>query len=155
MYTQKLNESAFLIHDFLSGKECRDYIFMSEDKGYETSDLRSLRGKALQLPKLRNNYRLILDDVNMAEHFWKRFKSVDLFDIEGYQPIGLNERFRFYRYSPMVWTYAMTLGMKTDTLASLIISLATAVSSFKPLGRPVFLSSPPVSATSLVFMLSM
>ena len=56
-------------------------------------------GPVLQ-PEVRNNSRVIFDDPELAQHFWERTASHLPRILSGRQAIGLNERFRFYRYVP-------------------------------------------------------
>ena len=48
--------------------------------------------------EIRDNDRVIWDNPQIAEQIWEMVKDMLPADIDGYEPIGLNERFRFYRY---------------------------------------------------------
>lgn len=49
---------------------------------------------------MRNNDRVIADDVGMAKRIWNRVEGFVPRILAGRQVLGLNERFRFYRYAP-------------------------------------------------------
>ena len=54
---------------------------------------------------VRNNDRLIVDDPAWAEALWDRVRHV-FPHANDHPPIGLNERFRFYRYRPGQYFHA-------------------------------------------------
>jgi prolyl 4-hydroxylase len=87
------------IDDFLTPQECETFIALSEDAGYDVATITTGTGFVMR-PDIRNNDRVIWDDIPLAARFWERLAP--LFDAPFYDlnPIGLNERFRFYRYSP-------------------------------------------------------
>jgi predicted 2-oxoglutarate/Fe(II)-dependent dioxygenase YbiX len=51
-------------------------------------------------PEIRNNERVILDDPERALDLWQRVSQYIPSTIGKWRAIGLNERFRFYRYDP-------------------------------------------------------
>jgi len=53
------------------------------------------------IENVRNNDRIIFDDITLAEKFYHRAKEMlpEIFD-DMWKLKGLNERFRFYRYKP-------------------------------------------------------
>ena len=85
-------ESVFVIHGFLTGDECDDLIARSEALGYEAATV----GDVL-LTQMRNNARVILDDPGLASTLWDRARPF-LPQSDGCEAVGLNDRFRFYRY---------------------------------------------------------
>ena len=52
------------------------------------------------MPELRNNTRVILDDVPRANDLWSRLARWAPSLRNHGRAVGLNERFRFYRYAP-------------------------------------------------------
>ena len=55
----------------------------------------------VMMPELRNNTRVILDDVPCAAALWERLAPAIPARIGGASvAVGLNERLRFYRYGP-------------------------------------------------------
>jgi predicted 2-oxoglutarate/Fe(II)-dependent dioxygenase YbiX len=89
----------FVIPNFFSGDECARYIAEAEATGFEAATIQTRKGAVLDAG-IRNNERLILDDKDLAHALWLRLREhIPLF-MDGRQAIGLNERFRFYRYEP-------------------------------------------------------
>lgn len=93
------------IENFLSEQECQDLIFFSENKGYQeaTVTLKSSgenQGKSEQkmMKNVRNNYRLMYQDEQLAQKYWQSLKEFCLQKIENNEVIGLNSQFRFYKY---------------------------------------------------------
>lgn len=86
-------ENVFVIEGFLSEPECDDLIVRSEAMGFEAASV----GDVI-IPTMRNNARVILDDPALAEALWSRAKPLLPERIDGWEAVGLNERFRFYRY---------------------------------------------------------
>jgi predicted 2-oxoglutarate/Fe(II)-dependent dioxygenase YbiX len=90
-------DQIFVIHDLLTSDECEHFVALSEASGYDDAPITAPTG-FLMRKDVRNNERLILDDLELARRFWqsaKPFIPTPLFDSEA---IGFNERFRFYRY---------------------------------------------------------
>lgn len=94
-----LGESIFLIHDFLSPEECEHLIAASERTGYEEASINTLYGPQLR-PEVRDNMRVILDDDALAAEWFHRAAPLLPNRIGKWEVIGLNERFRYYRYDP-------------------------------------------------------
>jgi len=93
-------ENIATIDDFLTAEECQHYIGLSEQGGYDGATITTESGGVLR-PEVRNNDRYILDDKNIAALLWQRMSHL----IENpyhnrWEPLGLNERLRFYRYDP-------------------------------------------------------
>ncbi len=89
----------FTVSDLLSPAECADFITQSEVIGYDLATINSLGGQVVNT-KVRNNDRVILDDESLAESLWQKVQPHAPSDIFGRCVLGLNERFRFYRYQP-------------------------------------------------------
>lgn len=88
----------YTIADFFSQAECRTHIDATEAQGYEAATINTRKG-TIAAPDIRNNSRLIVDDTAAATSLWARLRpSIPAF-LDGRQAIGLNERFRFYRYA--------------------------------------------------------
>ncbi len=87
----------FTLTDFLTPTECQMFIHSSENTGYEEAEIHTLKGSK-RLIHVRNNDRIIFDDPLLAEKlFLKAQKYLPAIHQE-MRLIGLNERFRFYRY---------------------------------------------------------
>ena len=84
-----------LAREFLTPPQCREMIERSEAAGYEAARL----SDGSRRTDVRNNDRLIFDDPALAREWWERIQeAVPVLPFA--RPIGLNERFRFYRYRP-------------------------------------------------------
>ena len=90
---------AFLVRDFLSTRRCAALIRETELEGYTTAPVTTEHGP-VDLPDIRNNHRVIWDDEALAEELWDGCSELDLPWEDGCRPLGLNPRFRFYRYRP-------------------------------------------------------
>lgn len=86
------------IDNFLTPRECEDLIFFSEVKGFEEATV-SLRKGAKMIKSLRNNDRLVYTDQLMADKYWEKLKAYCPEEIEGAVAVGVNEQFRFYKYT--------------------------------------------------------
>jgi predicted 2-oxoglutarate/Fe(II)-dependent dioxygenase YbiX len=89
----------FTVANILSPAECANYIALSENIGYTEAPITTHRGFELR-PEIRNNERVILDDPERALDLWQRVSEYIPSTIGKWRAIGLNERFRFYRYDP-------------------------------------------------------
>ena len=87
----------FVIRDFLTPAECAAFIAQSEAAGYEEATITTLAG-AVMNKHYRDNSRLILDDPELATRLWQRIEPFLPAQIWNWHIVGLNERFRFYRY---------------------------------------------------------
>jgi predicted 2-oxoglutarate/Fe(II)-dependent dioxygenase YbiX len=92
-------ESTYVVPDLLTPEECREYVELTEAKGYEAAPITTAAGFKMR-PDIRNNTRVIVDDPERAEALWLRSRDEIPTFFRGRQAIGLNERFRFYRYDP-------------------------------------------------------
>ncbi len=97
MQVQTVNDGIFTIKNFLSSEECQHWIDFSEEQGFEAATVQ-LGQQTVSMPQVRNNYRFIHDDHDLAQQLWDRLPQAAQPPIETGYPIGLNERFRFYKY---------------------------------------------------------
>ena len=93
----------FTVHDFLSAEECKSFIEFSERHNYAPAPLTTSRGPVMD-PEIRNNDRVMVDDAGLAQRFWARLAPLVprlMLDWEDAPrlAVGLNERFRFFRYA--------------------------------------------------------
>jgi predicted 2-oxoglutarate/Fe(II)-dependent dioxygenase YbiX len=86
-----------IVEKFLTPEECKGFIDFSEKQGYQESLIRSKDGEVMN-KDIRDNDRVIWDNPQVANQLWELVKDMMPVDIEGYEPTGLNERLRFYRY---------------------------------------------------------
>lgn len=87
----------FVIHDFLSLEECEQFIRVTEEAGYGDAPINTLAGFVMR-KDVRNNDRVMIDDIPLAQHLWQRAQEFFPARYLRWEPIGLNERFRYYRY---------------------------------------------------------
>jgi prolyl 4-hydroxylase len=92
-------EGIFTVPDLLTPEECREYIALTEAIGYTAAPITTAGGFKMR-PEIRNNTRVIVDDADRAAELWGRLRDHVPPFLRGRQAIGLNERFRFYRYDP-------------------------------------------------------
>jgi prolyl 4-hydroxylase len=83
----------------LSPEECSAMIALAEQVGFVDAPVTTGRGFVM-MPELRNNTRVILDDVVRAAALWRTLAAAVPERRAGYRAVGLNERFRIYRYEP-------------------------------------------------------
>jgi len=87
----------FVIHGFLSPEGCERLTERSEQLGYADAPINTAFGPLLR-KDVRDNQRLLLDDPELATAWWDLAKGLLVADWCGWEAVGLNERFRFYRY---------------------------------------------------------
>lgn len=97
MEAQELSTGVFVVPDFFTKKECKDWIAFSEAKGYEEAKINTGRRQII-MKSVRNNERVIYDDLDLAEQLWLRVQPFVPKETEWSNACGLNERFRFYKY---------------------------------------------------------
>lgn len=93
-------EDLFVIENFLSDSECNDLINQSEKIGYEEAMVQTGENSQSLLKSVRNNDRILYKNTHLADKFFKLSEHFLIQKFEEYQIAGLNEMFRFYRYSP-------------------------------------------------------
>ena len=103
---QELSSRSFVIEDLFTIDDCLDYIERCETVGFADAPVTTANGPVM-MQHIRNNERVIIDDVSWAEQLYERIKpwvpeswrQLEHDDTQ-YTMSGLNERLRFYRYSP-------------------------------------------------------
>jgi len=86
------------IAGFLSAAECEAYVRLGESIGYEEAPVSTAAGMVM-IKDVRNNDRIMLDDAQRAAGLWQRVRPVVPPRFKNkWQPVGVNERLRFYRY---------------------------------------------------------
>jgi prolyl 4-hydroxylase len=91
-----MNFTLFTLPRLLSAAECEAMIAMGEARGFAPAPVTTAAGFQMR-PDIRNNTRVMVDDVALAALVWERVAPA-LADQPGV--LGVNERFRFYRYTP-------------------------------------------------------
>jgi predicted 2-oxoglutarate/Fe(II)-dependent dioxygenase YbiX len=85
------------VESFFSKEECEQYIQASENIGFDAASVTTTSGQAM-MPEIRNNSRVNIEDAQLAETLWQRIKPFVPSPLFRREAIGLNERWRFYRY---------------------------------------------------------
>lgn len=99
MERRDLTPSIFTIGGVLTADECREMIAIANERGFDPATINAWDGPRLD-KETRNNDRVIVDDLDLARRLWVRVHEFIPRMRAGRQVRGLNERFRFYRYTP-------------------------------------------------------
>ena len=94
-----IDKDIFTVSAVFTPLECEELIAKGEDIGFEAASVTTSSGPQM-MTNVRNNDRVIMEDVSFAHSVWERVRSIVPQEIEGGAVRGLNERFRFYRYDP-------------------------------------------------------
>lgn len=97
-HKENIGNSSFTLSSIYSPQECAALIAKAEQHGFEKAMVSSRHGAVINL-NVRNNDRVIWDDPELAEDLWLRVKDYLPKMRVGRELRGLNERFRFYRYT--------------------------------------------------------
>jgi hypothetical protein len=90
---------AFTLDGVLAVDECNALIARIDALGPEAAPISTTAGFVMR-PDIRNNTRVILDDVELAARLFERVAPSVPAQLGGMKPVGANERFRCYRYAP-------------------------------------------------------
>lgn len=93
----ELHPQIFIVDNFLSAKECSNYIEKAELQNFEEAKI-NMQGNQVMNKMIRNNDRLLFFDDNLANDLWLKLKAFVPSLIGSSVAIGLNEMFRIYRY---------------------------------------------------------
>jgi hypothetical protein len=94
-----ISDDIFTVEGFCSAPECDNYIELSESLGFGDAPISTFGGPVIA-KGVRDNERVILDDPALAQAIWERARSYVPALLGGHRALGVNERFRFYRYDP-------------------------------------------------------
>lgn len=97
--TSILGDAVFTVRDFCTPDECAELLRLAGGIGFEPAPITTPRGFVMA-PEVRNNTRVILDDPDRAARLWQRLAPFVPARRRDWRAVGLNERFRFYRYEP-------------------------------------------------------
>jgi predicted 2-oxoglutarate/Fe(II)-dependent dioxygenase YbiX len=90
-------DAIFTIENFFSPEECEYCINKTESHGYSEAPITTPLGNVFNA-QTRNNTRVMFDAASMANDLWPRLSPFVPTPLDNREAIGLNERFRFYRY---------------------------------------------------------
>ena len=99
MERQDLAPSIFTISGVLTADECQQMIAFAEERGFDAATINAFGVQRLD-KDTRNNDRVIDDDFDFARRLWNRVEEFVPHMLAGRPVRGLNERFRYYRYTP-------------------------------------------------------
>jgi predicted 2-oxoglutarate/Fe(II)-dependent dioxygenase YbiX len=95
---QWLAKDVATVSAFFSPEECDTCIRLGEGIGYEIALVTTQRGMVI-MEDVRNNDRVMMDDPERAAELWQQIAALAPKRVDrGWYPVGVNERFRFYRY---------------------------------------------------------
>ena len=86
-----------VVQDFLSGVECADLVQRIEAIGPGAAPITLAGGRQLNIPDFRNNDRVMFEDASLARSLFERLRPA--LPAREDTAVGLNERFRGYRYT--------------------------------------------------------
>lgn len=89
----------FTLDDVMTGVECAELIARCEPLGFAVAPVSTAAGFVMRTD-IRNNERVMFDDVALAAELFGRVRGQLPARLFGRRPVGLNERFRCYRYAP-------------------------------------------------------
>ena len=84
----------------MTREECDEFIRKSEAIGYEEAIVDVGGGEQRMIKGIRNNERVLYKDEDYAAFLWARLKEFAPMGDHNRNACGLNELFRFYKYSP-------------------------------------------------------
>ena len=96
----QLSNGIWVVKNLYSEEQCRAWIALGEAHGFEEAPINVGHGKAEIHKSIRNNSRAMFDDEDLAFTIWQAAREHLPPVINGRVALGLNERFRFYRYEP-------------------------------------------------------
>lgn len=89
----------FTIDDVLTPAECAAMIARIDALGPTPAPITTHRGFVMR-PDIRNNRRVMFDDPDLAAALFRRVRDALPDPLSNRRPVGVNERFRCYRYDP-------------------------------------------------------
>jgi prolyl 4-hydroxylase len=89
----------FTVPGVLLAEECADLVAKVEEAGFDPAPVTTAAGPVM-LPGIRNNTRVMFDDVGLAAELFGRIRGALPERLFGGRAVGVNERFRCYRYEP-------------------------------------------------------
>lgn len=84
---------------YMTSEECRAVIAHTEALGYEDAPVTTGSGPVM-MKDYRNNLRVMVQDQPSADVLFQRITPYVPLVLDGMVAVGLNERFRYYKYEP-------------------------------------------------------
>jgi hypothetical protein len=92
-------DDVFTVTGLVGRERCRAIIADAEARGFDDAPITTAAGFVME-KSVRNNTRVMYDDPALASELWGLVAPFVPSDYRGWTAIGLNERFRIYRYDP-------------------------------------------------------
>ncbi|MFO0795886.1 MAG: 2OG-Fe(II) oxygenase [Gemmataceae bacterium] len=92
-------DDVFTVRGVLSPAECAEYVARSEAAGYGDAPINTYGGPVVN-KRMRSNERVMVDDPATAAVLWEKLRPLVPERFGSWHAVGLNERFRYYRYDP-------------------------------------------------------
>lgn len=89
----------FTVPEVLIASECEGLVGKVEEAGFDPAPITTSEGFVMR-PDIRNNTRVMFDDVDLAAELFGRIRGAVPGQLFGRLAVGVNERFRCYRYEP-------------------------------------------------------
>jgi prolyl 4-hydroxylase len=89
----------FTIPQLCTAAECAALIERAETLGLDEAPITTAAGFEMR-PDIRNNTRVMFDEPPLAAALFTRIADAVPAQLFGRHPVGVNERFRIYRYEP-------------------------------------------------------
>lgn len=84
--------------EFLTREECVGFIEYGEQQGFEEAMIQTKSMGQVMDKNVRDNDRHIWDSRDLALQMWMLLQPHVPEEVDSWKPIGVNERFRIYRY---------------------------------------------------------
>ncbi len=97
MRLNKYTSDIWALDHFLTQKECYTLIKYAEQLGYQQS-IAKAQAETKDVNGIRYSDRLIHYNTNFAKKWWKNLRPYCPLHLDSSFAIGINERFRFYKY---------------------------------------------------------
>jgi len=94
-----LENLVFEVPKLVDKDRCNQLIQHAENLGFDDALITTDDGQQ-RIEEIRNNNRVITDDLGLMNEIWSLIKPHIPSEYEGRSLVGLNERLRFYRYDP-------------------------------------------------------
>lgn len=92
-----VSDDIFTVSEFFSREECEQFIQLAESHGFSDAPINTPFGTEIRRD-VRDNTRVMIDDPKLAAHLWGRVAEYMPAKLADSVPVGVNERFRYYRY---------------------------------------------------------
>ena len=94
------HKEIYVIEDFLSREECDELMAIADNIGFEEARVQVGNNQQNMLKGIRNNERIVYMNQELADKLYQRALPWIVPSIDDHVAVGLNEQFRYYRYSP-------------------------------------------------------